>query len=81
MCEAVGNQNNHQRKSKRAPDITDVLIASIVLADALLERRGDLTRCAGVTAFAALGFQEDELQAVLKHTELTLDSLRSALGC
>jgi HD-like signal output (HDOD) protein len=81
MCEAVGNQHDHQRRSKRAPDITDVLIASIMLADALLVRRGDLARCAGVSAFAALGFREDELQAVLKHTELTLDSLRGALGC
>src|SRR5208282_3915038 len=33
MCEAVGNQNNLERQSKRAADIVDVLIASIVLAD------------------------------------------------
>ena len=81
MCEAVGNQTNYRRKSKRRPDITDVLIASIILADALLERQGDLTRCAGVSAFGALNFREEELRAILKHTELALDSLREALGC
>jgi HD-like signal output (HDOD) protein len=80
MCEAVGQQHDHQRKSKRAADITDVVIASVILADALLERQGDLARCAGVNAFAALSFREVELKAILRHTELVLDSLRDALG-
>jgi hypothetical protein len=80
MCEAVGQQYDYQRKPKRAADITDVLIASVILADALLERQGDLARCAEVNAFAALGFREKELQAILRHTELMLESLRDALG-
>jgi hypothetical protein len=57
-----------------------VLIASVLLADALLERAGDLAGCAGVTAFAALNFRERELRAILRHTELALESLREALG-
>jgi HD-like signal output (HDOD) protein len=80
MCEAVGQQHDLQRKSKRAADITDVLIASVILADAVLERHGDLTRCAGVSAFAALGFREQELTAIVRHTELALESLRDTLG-
>ncbi len=80
MCEAVGQQLNVQRKSKRAADITDVLIASVILADAALERHGDLTRCAGVNAFAALGLREEDLRAILRHTEHTLESLRETLG-
>ncbi len=80
MCEAVGNQNDYQRKSKRRADITDVLIASVILGDALLARQGDLARCAGVHAFAALELRDEELRAVLTHTELVLDSLRDALG-
>ncbi|MGA2396468.1 MAG: HDOD domain-containing protein [Steroidobacteraceae bacterium] len=80
MCEAVGQQHDYQRVSKRAADITDVLIASVFLADALLERQGDLARCAGVTAFAALSFRDQELRAILRHTELALESLRDALG-
>jgi HD-like signal output (HDOD) protein len=81
MCEAVGNQSNYERRSKRAPDLIDVLIASVLLADALLERGGDLTRCAGVKAFAALGLSDEELAAVLRHTELAMGSMRDVLGC
>jgi HD-like signal output (HDOD) protein len=80
MCEAVGQQQDYQRTSKRRADITDVLIASVLLADALLEREGDLARCAGVNAFAALGFREQDLRAILRHTEHTLESLRDTLG-
>ncbi len=65
-------------RSKCAPDITDVLIA---LADALLERNGDLARCASINAFASLGLSAEESRAILKHTEHTLGSLRDALGC
>jgi len=46
----------------------------------LLERQGDLARCAGVNAFAALGFREEDLRAILRHTEHTLESLRESLG-
>jgi len=81
MCEAIGSQNDHERKSKRAPDITDVLIASVALADALLEHKGDLARCSAINAFASLGLGPDDLTAILKHTEHTLGSLRDTLGC
>jgi hypothetical protein len=33
-----------------------------------------------VNAFAALGFREEDLCAILRHTELTLESLRDTLG-
>lgn len=81
MCDAVGSQNHHERKSKRAPDITDVLIASVALAEALLERKGDLAGCAGINAFDSLGLSREDSSAILKHTEHSLGSLRDALGC
>jgi HD-like signal output (HDOD) protein len=81
MCEAVGGQHEYDRKSKRAADITDVVIASVALADALLEHQGDLTRCASINAFASLRLGRDDLAAILRHTEHTLGSLRDALGC
>jgi HD-like signal output (HDOD) protein len=80
VCEAVGQQNDHQRQSERAADVIDVLTASVVLAEALLERGGDLARSESVTAFARLGLSPTDLQAVLKHTELSLDSLRETLA-
>ena len=81
MCEAIGSQNDYARQSRRGADITDVLIASVLLADAVLERDGDLARCSGVNAFAALNLSPNELTAILKHTEHSLDSLRDSLGC
>lgn len=81
MCEAVGNQNDYERKSNRAADITDVLIASVALADALRERNGDLTPCASINAFASLNLGADDLRAILRHTEHTLGALRDSLGC
>ena len=80
VCEAIGSQNDHARSSKRAADITDVVIASVVLAESLLESGCDLTRCAGVTAFERLGLGPKELTATLKHTEYRLSSLRETLG-
>jgi len=81
MCEAVGSQNDYARKSKRGADITDVVIASVLLAGAALERGGDITPLAGVNAFASLNLSPSELTAILKHTEHSLDSLRDTLGC
>ena len=81
VCEAIGRQNDHGRSSKRAADITDVVIASVVLAESLLDGAGDLTRCVGVTAFERLGLGHKQLAATLKHTEYRLNSLRETLGC
>ena len=81
VFEAIGRQHDYQRSSNRAADITDVVIASVVLAEALLESGCDLTRCAGVTAFERLGLGPKELAATLKHTEYRLVSLRETLGC
>jgi HD-like signal output (HDOD) protein len=81
MCEAIGNQNDYKRKSRGEADITDVLVASVLLAEALLERSGDLAKCADVVAFASLKLTSDNLAAILKHTELSLQSVRDSLGC
>jgi HD-like signal output (HDOD) protein len=81
VCDAIGQQLDHARSSRRAADITDVVIASVVLAESLLEGDGDLTRCGGVTAFERLRLGPQELSTILKHTEFRLSSLRETLGC
>jgi hypothetical protein len=81
MCEAVGDQNHadHRSRSARGPDITDALIVSVLLAEALIERRNSLEHCAHVTSFATLALTGEEALAILKHTQLTLSSLKDAL--
>jgi HD-like signal output (HDOD) protein len=89
VCEAIGRQNDYARSSShsasssasRSADITDVVIAGVVLAESLLDCQGDLTRCGGVTAFERLRLGPKELAATLKHTEYRLLSLRETLGC
>ena len=81
MCEAIANQHDYTRKSRGEADITDVVVASVLLAEALLEHGGDLVKCAGVSAFASLKLRPDDLTAILKHTELSLQSVRDSLGC
>jgi len=80
VCDAVGSQRDYQRESSRAADITDVLIASILLAEVFLEDGGDLGRTEGVTAFDRLDMGAEHLQAVLKHTEHSIGSLRQTLS-
>ena len=81
MCEAVGSQREYDRKGRRPADLTDVVIASVALAEALLERDGDLGEYGQITAFANLGLTEQELRATLVHTQHVLGSLRDTLGC
>ncbi len=80
MCDAVANQNDHVRKSARAADITDVLTAGVVLAEALLNHNGDLGEAAQVNAFSRLNLDEKALRSILRHTEHHLGSLRDALA-
>lgn len=82
MVEAVASQSDYQRKSKRAPDLTDVLIAGIVLADILRGQKHDeLSRCSEVGAFATLGLAPKDCIPILKHTRHQLASLHDSLGC
>jgi HD-like signal output (HDOD) protein len=82
ICEAIGDQRHykHQPRSRRGADITDTLVVSVLLADALIERRPNLQHCADVTSFATLRLSGEEAMTVLRHTEHTLGSLREALA-
>jgi HD-like signal output (HDOD) protein len=79
MYEAVGNQNDRQHKGRSGADITDVVITSVLLADALIERGGDLERCAEVTSIATLNLSADDLEAIMRHTETAVATLRHSL--
>jgi len=81
MCDAVGDQLDYERKSRGGADLTDVLIAGIVLADVLGDKEYDFSRCASVPAFAALALAKDDCIAILKHTRDELGTLHDALGC
>jgi HD-like signal output (HDOD) protein len=79
VCEAVGRQCDYDRESALAADLTDVLIASIVLAEVMHEGHGDLARCEHITAFDRIGFVTQELSSIIAHTEHTIGALRESL--
>jgi HD-like signal output (HDOD) protein len=81
MAESVGEQLNYDRGRSREPDLTDVLIVSVVLAEALNPERSGLSEVTELTSFRNIGLTEQECETVLKHAEYQLDSLQEALGC
>lgn len=80
VCAAVGQQNDHRRASALAADLTDLLIAGVVLADVMRDGGRDLSRCAQVTAFGRIGLSEEDLGAVVAHTEHDVGALRETLA-
>jgi len=80
MADAVGDQAEYDRKRKNA-DLTDVLVGSIILGEALRQaapRTVDLGSC---TAFQTIGLSQEDCGAILTHAEYQLGSLRETLGC
>lgn len=81
MCEAVGDQDDYSRRRKREPDLTDILIVSTLLADAMKSPAPRSVPMEGITAFATIGLKEADCAAILTHAEYQLSSLHDALGC
>jgi HD-like signal output (HDOD) protein len=81
MAESVGDQFDYARKSPREPDLTDILIVSIVLAEALEQTDLKAVEMAGITSFQAVGFTPEDCVTTVKHARYQLGSLHEALGC
>jgi HD-like signal output (HDOD) protein len=81
MAMSVGDQLDYTRKSHREPDLTDILIVSIVLAEALGQTPGEAVEMGEVSSFQHIGFTQEDCMTTLKHAEYQLGSLHDALGC
>lgn len=80
MCDAVGAQADQQRVVRGEADLTDVLIASICLSQALASPAPRNIDMAGINAFPRIGLTAEEADAILSHAECQLASLYEALG-
>jgi HD-like signal output (HDOD) protein len=82
MAEAVANQYQYDYGGRQPPDHTDVLVASLVLAQAMHDpaglRQADIDK---VKPFGRLGLAREECRQILFHTEHHIGALRAALGC
>jgi HD-like signal output (HDOD) protein len=81
MSQSVGEQFDYDRKPQREPDLTDILIVSIVLAEALEVTPTKRVEMGEIVSFRNIGFTLEDCAQTLKHAEYQLGSLHDALGC
>jgi HD-like signal output (HDOD) protein len=81
MAESVGDQLDYDRKPHREPDLTDILIISVVLAEALEQTPVKAVDMGEIGSFQCIGFTQEDCMTTLKHAEYQLGSLHDALGC
>lgn len=80
MCEAVGDQNDVDRRWKHEARLVDVLIASLVLADArnMPEPRNFATE--GINAFLSIGVTPADCGSILERAEEEISLIHQALA-
>lgn len=80
MCDAVGEQLDHERRWKHAAGLADVLIASLALAEALNAPERAATVTEGNNAFLTVGVTPSDCAAILTEAEQQISSVHEALA-
>jgi HD-like signal output (HDOD) protein len=81
MCEAVGDQDDHDRSGKNEADLTDIIVVAVALARVLREPGPRSVDTDEIKSFARLHLTPQNCTEILKHAEHQLGSLHAALGC
>ncbi|HEY6619280.1 MAG TPA: HDOD domain-containing protein [Steroidobacteraceae bacterium] len=81
MCEALGDQNDHDRSGKNEPDLSDIIVVAVALARVLREPGPRSVETEHIKSFARLHLTPQNCSEILKHAEHQLGSLHAALGC
>jgi HD-like signal output (HDOD) protein len=80
MCDAVGEQGDHERRWKHEAGLADVLIASLVLADALNAPEPRAVAIEGISVFLTVGLKSEDCGAVLAEAEQQISLVHAALA-
>jgi HD-like signal output (HDOD) protein len=80
MCEAVADQSDFDRRFKHAATLTDILIASIVLADALPQPEPRTIGRQAVNAFMSIGVTPADCNDVFAQAEVQIRLVHEALA-
>lgn len=80
MCDAVGEQVDHERRWKHEAALSDVLIASLVLADALKTPEPHVVATGGINAFQTVGVKAEDGPAILTEAEKQIRLVHDALA-
>jgi HD-like signal output (HDOD) protein len=80
MCAAVGEQADYERRWKHEAALSDVLIASLVLADALKTPEPRVVATEGINAFLTVGVKAEDGPAILTEAEKQIGLVHQALA-
>jgi HD-like signal output (HDOD) protein len=80
MCDAVGDQTDHERRWKHVAGLSDVLIASLVLAEALETPEPRVVATDGINAFLTVGVKPEDCAAILTEAEKQISLVHEALA-
>src|ERR1700722_7801719 len=81
MCEAVAEQDDHDRSGKNDADLSDILVVGVALARVLREPGPRSVDTEQIKSFARLHLTSQNCAEILRHAEHQLGSLHAALGC
>src|SRR5580698_8990961 len=81
MCEALGDQDDHDRSGKNESDLSDILVVGVALARVLREPGPRSVDTGHIKSFARLHLTSQNCAEILRHAEHQLGSLHAALGC
>jgi HD-like signal output (HDOD) protein len=79
MCDAVGDQDDVERRWKHEAGLVDVLIASLILADARTTPEPRVIGTAGINAFLSIGVTPADCTAILSEADEQIRLVHEAL--
>jgi HD-like signal output (HDOD) protein len=80
MCEAVGEQADHERRWKHQAALTDVLIAGLLLSEALQAPERAAAATEGSNVFLTVGVKADDCGVILAEAEQQISLVHHALA-
>jgi HD-like signal output (HDOD) protein len=81
MCQALGDQDDHDHSGKHEPDLTDILVVAVALARVLREPGPRSVETDQIKSFARLHLTSQNCAEILRHAVHQLGALHAALGC
>ncbi len=80
LCEAVGEQDDRERRWKHAAALADVLIASLILAEALNAPEPRAPATDGTSVFLTVGLKPQDCGAILAEAQHQISLVHQALA-
>ena len=80
MCEAIGEQDDHQRRWRHDSELVDILIISIALAASLKNPQLQMQEITSINSFQNLRLTESNCTTIIAEAKEHLGSLHAALG-